>query len=94
MHTLSPKAEEFAAAIGQAFYILNHVVKSIKDIEDGQERAAVSREIQASCELFSQAGARARRDAVRSMRDDEGMNQDQIAAAIGISRPRVSDLLR
>ena len=74
--------------------ILSHVMTSITDIEDGQERAALARQIQASCERYAQAGARARRDAVRSMRDDEDMTQDQIAAAMGISRPRVSDLLR
>ena len=94
MYELSPKAGELADAAAKALLILHHVVEAIPEIEDGQERAAIGREIQASCERYSQAGARARRDAVRFMRDEEGMTQDQIAAAIGISRPRVSELLR
>lgn len=94
MHKLSAKAAELADALAASDDLLRHVLASIVEVESGAEREALSKEVQSGCERFSQAGARARRDAIRFMRDAETMTLDDIAAAIGTSRPRVSGLLR
>ena len=93
MHELSPKAGELADEMAAGLNLLRHVLDSIEEVESGPERAAISREMQGTCERFSQAAARARRAAVRFMRD-EGLTLDEIASAIGVSRPRVSEMLR
>jgi DNA-binding transcriptional regulator YiaG len=94
MYTLSPQAAALADELAAAFDLLRHAIASIEDVETGVERAALSKEVQGACERFSQAGARSRRAAIKFMRDDESMTQDQIADAIGVSRPRVSEMLR
>lgn len=90
----SPKTAEFIQDLSGSFNLIRNALAHLGEVEPAQERAALGREIQATCELLSQAGARARRDAVRAMRDDEGLTQDQIASAIGVSRPRVSEMLK
>ena len=94
MYELSPEAAELVDALAASDDILRHVAASIDQLGSGQEREAISKSLQDSSQAFSQAGASARRAAIRYMRDDAKMTLDEIAAAIDVSRPRVSEMLR
>ncbi len=94
MYELSPEAAELVDALASSDDILRRVATSIEQLESGQEREAISKSLQDSSQGFSQAGASARRAAIRYMRDDAKMSLDEIAAAIDVSRPRVSEMLR
>jgi predicted XRE-type DNA-binding protein len=93
MYELSPEAAELIDELAASDDILRRVAASIEQLESGQEREAISKSLQDSSQAFSQAGASARRAAIRYMRD-QGLTLDEIAAAIDVSRPRVSDMLR
>ena len=64
-----------------------------RDIVDGEERPLIAEMLTATISGFESAGTRFRQAKARALHD-EGMTMEQIAALFGVTRQRVSVLLR
>lgn len=89
----SAEALQCARDVAAATQVLRGVTAKIAELHPF-EAEEIAREIQAICEDLSRGGTAARRSALRAMRDQLKMTQDEIGDHCGISRSRVQELSR
>lgn len=87
------RAVELLTARAERMRLARRQGATWRDIVDGEERPLIAEMLTSTISGFESAGTRFRKEKARALHD-EGMTMEQIAALFGVTRQRVSVLLR
>ena len=87
------RAVELLTARAERMRVARRQGATWRDIVDGEERPLIAEMLTSTISGFESAGTRFRKAKARALHD-EGMTMEQIAALFGVTRQRVSVLLR